>query len=80
MPRITELYAFIAEESPEDEGLMAARTYQGWMPLVGADMNRVKSLSEVADEISALTGKPYKLLRFQLVGEITRDEIERGLH
>lgn len=45
MPRIEEMYAFVAEDSgPDDEGVVGMATKSGWMPLVGADMARVESL------------------------------------
>lgn len=65
MPRIEEMYAFVAEDSgPEDEGLVGMATSSGWMPLVGADMARVESLKPIAKNISARTGKKIKILHF----------------
>lgn len=72
MPRIEEMYAFVAEESgPDDEGVVAMKTELGWMPLVGADMARVESLKPIAKGIARGTGKRIKLLRFT-----NRDELE----
>lgn len=78
MPKITELFAFVAEEGPDDEGVMGmllppSPGQQGphqWMPLLGADMNRIHSLLPHAKQIAAETGVKYKLLHFKLVGEI----------
>ena len=65
MPRIEEMYAFVAEDSgPDDEGLVGMNTVSGWMPLVGADMARVESLKPIAKNIAAQTGKKIKLLHF----------------
>lgn len=65
MPRIEEMYAFVAEDSgPEDEGLIGTKTEAGWMPLVGADMARIESLKPIARGIAAATGKKIKILRF----------------
>jgi len=65
MPRIEEIYAFVAEDSgPEDEGIVGMNTGDGWMPLVGADMARVESLKPIARGIAAATGKKIKILRF----------------
>ena len=68
MPKITELYAFVSIGSdPDDEGIMAFQTDDGtWMPMVGADMTRVNELKPMADRISEIAGKPYKILRFKL--------------
>ncbi len=65
MPRIEEMYAFVAEDSgPDDEGVVGINTGSGWMPLVGADMARVESLKPIAREIAARTGQKIKLLHF----------------
>jgi len=65
MPRIEEMYAFVAEDSgPDDEGIVGMGTKAGWMPLVGADMTRVESLKPIARNIAAQTGKKIKLLHF----------------
>ena len=65
MPRIEEMYAFVAEDSgPDDEGVVAMSVGNVMLPLVGADMARVESLKPVARSISAQTGKKVKLLRF----------------
>jgi len=36
MPRIDEMYAFIADEGGGDEGITAFMGPHGWMPMVGA--------------------------------------------
>ena len=65
MPKITEIFAFVAEDSrPDDEGITAVQVGHTWMPMVGADMARVDSLRPVAAKIARRTGKPVKLLRF----------------
>lgn len=66
MPKIKELFAFVAEDSgPEDEGIIGMSLGGDlMMPLVGADMARVESLKPAARQIAWLTGKKVKLLRF----------------
>jgi hypothetical protein len=67
--KVTEMFAFIAEDEKGDEGVMAFHTpQQGWMPLVGADIERVSSLIPYAKRMSQ--GKPYKILHFKLIGEV----------
>ena len=67
MPKITELYAFVSIGSdPDDEGIMAFQTDDGWMPMIGADMTRVNVLKPMADKVSKIAGTPYKILRFKL--------------
>jgi len=65
MPRIEEMYAFVAEDTgPDDEGVVAMSIGNVMIPLVGADMARVDSLRPIAKEFAASTGKKIKLLRF----------------
>jgi len=65
VPRIEEMYAFVAEDSgPDDEGVVAMSVRDVMLPLVGADMARVESLRPIARNISAETGKRIKLLHF----------------
>ena len=66
MPRIDELYAYIAHESgdPDDEGITAFKIEGTWMPMVGADEARVKSLKGKAQEIANITGQKITLVKF----------------
>ncbi|MBA7476963.1 hypothetical protein ES707_12359 [subsurface metagenome] len=65
MPRIEEMYAFVAEDSgPDDEGVVAMSVGGVMLPLVGADMARVESLKPIARGIAVETGKRIKLLHF----------------
>lgn len=65
MPRITEMWAYVIEDSgPEDEGVVAARVGGEWMPLVGADRARAESMRPFAVEIGRRLGKPIRLVRF----------------
>lgn len=82
MPEITEMYAFVTKDKqPEgkDEGIIGFRTPDGtWMPMVGADMNRVKSLIPVADKIAREHGISYRIITFTGRKDIT-EEAKRGL-
>ncbi|MBA7666661.1 hypothetical protein ES703_74742 [subsurface metagenome] len=71
MPRIERIFAFIAEENPQDEGVVAMKIGPNWMPLVGADMARIESLRPIAQDIAKATGKTIKLIVFE-----TRKELE----
>ena len=65
MPRIEEMYAFVAEASgPDDEGIISMSTDFGWLPLVGADMARVNSLRPIARGIGRQIGKKVTLVYF----------------
>lgn len=73
MPRIDEIYAFVAEDAgPDDEGVSAFLMPDGvWMPLIAADQKRVDSLRNLALEIVRASGKRHRLLRFSV-----REELE----
>ena len=65
MPRITEMYAFIVEDTgPDDEGVVAFNRDGAWIPMVGADMKRVESLRPIAHNLARKLGKPVKLIHF----------------
>lgn len=73
MPQISELFAFIAEDSgPDDEGIVAFNP-EGllWMPMVAADRERVDSLRTWAQAIAKSTGQKIRLVRFS-----TREVLE----
>ena len=73
MPKITEMFAYVmADKNADDEGVIGFYSAQagGWVPMVGADMDRMNSLQKEADRISVQVGKPYKILKFKLVEEI----------
>lgn len=65
MPRIEELYAFvIADKDEDDEGVPALRIGNNILPLMGADLERMRGrLHEVAQSEANRTGKPIKLIK-----------------
>lgn len=72
--KIDCMYAFVAH-GPEGEGIMAASIFLDgrWMmmPLVGADMARLKSLLPLAQEISRQSGIPFRVYKFDNKTDIT---------
>jgi hypothetical protein len=63
--RITKLYAFVSKDKNGNEGVMGAMRNDGVMlPLVGADIDRVKSLIPIADKIKKITGVDYEIRYF----------------
>ena len=70
-PKIGELFAFIAEEGPEDEGIVAMMVGDKWMPMLGADMKRIESLRPIAQKIATIHGQKIILAKFT-----TRTNIE----
>lgn len=65
MPKILRLYAYLAEEGPDDEGVVAMKVGDTWVPMMGADMKRMESLRDIAQGISTATGKKIILAKFQ---------------
>ena len=66
MPKIMKMYAYISEDDgPDDEGVVAVKMGDTWMPLVGADMERMDSLRPMALEVAKATGKKVILAYFQ---------------
>lgn len=77
MPRIDEMYAFVAEENgPEDEGIVGMNFGDWMLPLVGADMDRVTALRPYAQDIAKVTGKKIKLIHF--TNRVEMEEIWPG--
>ena len=75
MPKIKEMFAYIAEEAgPDDEGVTCFFWAGTAMPMVGADLARMESLKPMAQAIAAGTGKKVKLVRFS-----HREEVEEIL-
>jgi len=65
MPRIEEMYAFVAEDTgPDDEGIVDMSVGSVMLPLVGADMSQADSLRSMARNVSVQTGKKVRLIRF----------------
>lgn len=68
MPKITEMFAWVSTEPDGGEGICAAQmVMEGqliYMPLIGADANRVESLRSTVIEIHRQTGHPIKLVKF----------------
>lgn len=75
MPKITELYAWVIEDTgPDDEGVPAFLAANGtWYPMMGADLERALSLRKDAEFAAAIKGKPCRLVRS--VGELEEVEV-----
>ena len=77
---ITKITAFVAIDPIDgDEGILAFNSDTGWMPLVCADEDRIKSMIPVAEEISQATGKKYRIIQFSVREDVT-DEVKAKYH
>jgi hypothetical protein len=73
--KIEEMFAFVADNE-EGEGIMAFGAKNGMiMPMIGADMTRVKSLYPLAVKIAKVGNKDFKLLKFSKREDITKQYI-----
>lgn len=72
MPKIEKMFAFVAEEKPGDEGVVATLINSMWLPLVGADMTRVESLRGHAQEIANRLKKEITVLEFSTRKSISK--------
>jgi hypothetical protein len=71
VPRIREMYAFVVEDTgPDDEGVIGMDTMKGWVPFVGADVQRVDDLRVSAQTIATMLKKPVKVLRWTQEPEV----------
>jgi hypothetical protein len=63
--KIDEMFAFISTD-PEDgsQGIVAELRRSVWTPYVGADMERVDSLMEMAQEIADMEGIKIEVVKF----------------
>lgn len=69
--KITTIHAFIAEDEDGSEGICAFQSPgYGWMPMIGADADRILSLREYAEGISRSSGRPVKLIRFSVRSDL----------
>ncbi len=61
---IDALYAWIVTEPDGGEGVASAFLGGTHMPLIGADMDRIKSLRPFAEIVRKMTGYPVRLVRY----------------
>ena len=74
--KIEKIYAFVAENE-DGEGVMAFKSNNGWMPMVGADFKRIDSLLPIAQELSKASGKEFRILQFDNRTDATEQIIRK---
>ena len=71
---ISEMFAFITVDPKDNsEGIIGMEIAGKWMPFVGADMDRIKSLMPLAKNIASKEGIKFKVLKFSMREDITGD-------
>jgi hypothetical protein len=64
---IEEMFAYIAKDPADgSEGVTGFRGPDGWMPMVGADIERALSLRDMAKAIARQSGQTVRLVRFSV--------------
>lgn len=77
MPNIIEgIYAFVAEDENGDEGVACLPLEGVIVPMVCADMGRVRELLPFAQLVANARGKRVELRKFVLEGVVERFEPE----
>lgn len=68
MPIIEKLWAYVATEEDGGEGVCAFYNEKSdmWMPMIGADEERMLSLKSVAKKIADNTNTPVTLVEFSV--------------
>ncbi len=68
---ITELYVFImTDEDGREHAIATNQGSTGILPLIGYDMERVKSLAPEARDVIRMSGCKVRLKKFKFVEEI----------
>lgn len=62
---IESIYAFVVRDDDGTEGIVGALGPHGWIPLVGADMEKVQQLEPRVQMTANATGKTIQLVRFK---------------
>ncbi len=72
--RIDHMFAFVQTDPTDDtEGITGFLAPDGtWMPMVGADLERVEQLMPIAQGIASATGREIKVLKFSVREEIQK--------
>lgn len=62
--KIEALYSYLIVDTDGTEGIPAMRMSEVFMPLLGADEDRVRSLRSIAQDVANERGLPVTLARF----------------
>ena len=72
MPKIDQIYAFVAILDDSDEEVILNLSCIGGrkMPMVSNDLKKIEGLKIIADNISRVLFVNYKIMRYKLDGEL----------
>jgi hypothetical protein len=69
--KIETLTAFVAIDQDGEEGVMGALLGNTFYPLVCADEERIALMFPIAEDISSVTGQPYRIIQFTVRTDVT---------
>lgn len=77
MSKLVELFAFVTMDQQGNESIIVGDYGKpiGMLPLFCDNITRVKSLQLFADVMSQGKGEQYRILKFQLVGELDKESL-----
>lgn len=67
---IRQVWAFLAVHADGDEGVIAERVGEHWIPFMAADKTRLEQLSRRARDLGKEHGKVVRLVRFDVRTEV----------
>ena len=68
---IETITVFVTVDKDGNEGLIAQKFGDNWMPFVCADPERIESLLPIAIAMKKQTGIPFKILKFSTREDVT---------
>ena len=74
--KIEKIYAYVAQNEGSEGIIAAEQTIHGkkmYLPLVGADLERIKQLYPLAEKIANSTKVPFKIYCFDNKTDITQE-------
>lgn len=69
--KIDEMWAFISVDQDGNEGVCAFQSGSMMVPMVAADIERVKDFEPIAKRLAKVSPYPIKLIKFS-----TREEVQ----
>lgn len=67
---IDSISAWVSRDEEGNEGICGFNSPLGWMPMIAADEERLKSLRPFAEDVARTTGRPVYRVQFYLRREV----------
>lgn len=72
--KIETVTAFVSVDAEGNEGLMAFNDGNQWVPMIGADHDRIISMLPLAKRMAAQKdGMPYRIVKFTTRTDVTEE-------